>query len=88
MHIQETSLPPPDADHYTNWGTFRSGSGRTSNEPNNAFGSEFCTAANFTETSGGNWMWSDTLCEGQQIVFICMIKRELQLALLVTMLLS
>ena len=72
----ESTIAPPSADTYTNWGVFKDSRGMTSNEPNNKMGSEFCSVANYTETSGGAWNWADTLCGDQQWPFICMVKRE------------
>lgn len=72
----ESTNPAPGPDTYTNWGTYTDSKGRTSNEPNNKLGAEFCAVANFTETSGGPWSWADTNClDGQKWPFICMVKR-------------
>jgi hypothetical protein len=49
-------------------------------EPNNMAGSEYCTAANFSQTYVGAWGWSDTNCGGlgQEYPVMCMVQSEWQ----------
>ena len=64
-HVDATPAPNATNSSYTNWGGYISdvtSEAEPVPEPNNLFPPEHCAGANYTESSGLPWMWSDTNC--------------------------
>lgn len=75
MHTHTHALPlpaePSGSARYHPWGIYRPG---MEPEPNNKFQPENCVAANWSQTVGGVWGWSDTNCI-DSYPFLCKIPR-------------